>query len=556
MARMYPNTLSPDTESAAERKLFRVFKQELLDSYVVFHSVAWLARDTRGGARDGEVDFIIAHPEQGILVLEVKGGNIRYDGRSNQWFSYSHPIKDPIAQARESKHHLLQKLKDMSYWSQRWLALGHAVSFPDVPVPYDIKWDVPEILVLDRDELDHITFNIERIFDYWTGEHAAPSRIGEEGIKELTGWLSPSVTIRPPLADVFAQEEEEQLQWDQRQLDLLDFTARRRRVAVPGCAGSGKTVLALEKARRLAKEGFRVLLTCYNYHLAGFLRLAPDLLESVEVTVYQELCERMAMEAGLADRLEENRGTREWYDYTLPELLLDAVNQLGPRYDAIVVDEGQNFPGTWWVPLPDLLQEPANGVFYIFYDNNQALYNREFEPPDGFRIYPLNRNYRNTRLIHQAYLPFYRTDDPPEAVGPRGRRHEIYYYRNSKELRYYLEGILRGLQEEQLSPRDVAILTPRSKEKSAIWRWSEVHGLRLSDRWPAGEQEILCTNVYRFQGLETRVVILAELSPPHYGNLDALLYVGCSRARNHLIILAATGLPEEIRQHLGEATVP
>jgi len=43
---------------------------------------------------------------------------------------------------------------------------------------------------------------------------------------------------------------------------------------------------------------------------------------------------------------------------------------------------------------------------------------------------------------------------------------------------------------------------------------------------------------------------LAELYSSGHQDLEKLLYVGCSRARNHLVILAEAGLPETIRARL------
>jgi len=103
MARMYPNQLSPDTESDAERRLYQAFQDELDDSYTVFHSAAWLSQDAEGRPRDGEADFVIVHPQRGILVMEAKGGRIRYSPRTGRWTStdrhgQTHNIKDPFAQ--------------------------------------------------------------------------------------------------------------------------------------------------------------------------------------------------------------------------------------------------------------------------------------------------------------------------------------------------------------------------------------------------------------------------------------------------------------------------
>ena len=93
MARMYPQPMRPDTRSHAERKLYAALQEQLPHGYVVFHSVAWQVRDTAAGVCDGETDFCIAHPDLGILLVEVKGGRIRYDGQAGRWFSNEKEVR-------------------------------------------------------------------------------------------------------------------------------------------------------------------------------------------------------------------------------------------------------------------------------------------------------------------------------------------------------------------------------------------------------------------------------------------------------------------------------
>ena len=105
MARMFPSQLDPATKSHAERIMYNAFRDQLDNTYVVFHNVAWLSLDRRKHPQDGEADFVLAHPDFGVLVLEVKGGIINRDLGSKQWSSTdkagnAHPIKNPIEQAK------------------------------------------------------------------------------------------------------------------------------------------------------------------------------------------------------------------------------------------------------------------------------------------------------------------------------------------------------------------------------------------------------------------------------------------------------------------------
>jgi hypothetical protein len=139
VAKLYPEHLPEsiltDPKRNAEKKVFEALSG-LESSFIVFYSVAWQARKD-GYTRDGEADFVIAHPDYGVLVLEVKGGGVAYDATTGQWITtdrYGESfVIDPVEQARKSHYTLLDKLKDLPEWdSSRFLTIGHAVCFPDV----------------------------------------------------------------------------------------------------------------------------------------------------------------------------------------------------------------------------------------------------------------------------------------------------------------------------------------------------------------------------------------------------------------------------------------
>src|SRR5258708_1905834 len=107
MPHMYPSTLDPQTKSGAEARLYNVLRDQLGPDYHVFYSVRWHGIDRKRNPYDGEADFIIAHPRDGILVIEVKGGGIRYDPLTKKWFSRNYQgnefeIRNPVDQAKDS----------------------------------------------------------------------------------------------------------------------------------------------------------------------------------------------------------------------------------------------------------------------------------------------------------------------------------------------------------------------------------------------------------------------------------------------------------------------
>src|SRR5229473_2147354 len=118
MARMYPEQLLDYIESSAERLLYKLFKDQLPDSFIVMHSVKWLMRDRRHYDHDGEIDFLIVHRELGLLVLEVKGGRIRVESATGQWytkdrFDQESQLKvNPFSQAERNLYGLRVKLAE------------------------------------------------------------------------------------------------------------------------------------------------------------------------------------------------------------------------------------------------------------------------------------------------------------------------------------------------------------------------------------------------------------------------------------------------------------
>jgi len=118
--------------SDGERKVFWALRDGLPDGWTALQSVCWLQRRPGDAASDGEADFVLVHPALGALVIEVKGGEIRFDSRTGEWSSRNrggrvHPIKDPFRQGVRSKNALRRYLENTPRWPRSWGPFGHAV---------------------------------------------------------------------------------------------------------------------------------------------------------------------------------------------------------------------------------------------------------------------------------------------------------------------------------------------------------------------------------------------------------------------------------------------
>lgn len=559
----FPAELKGDRRGAAEWAVWERLADELDDAYTVFHRVAWLDRPERGSPQDGEADFLIAHPGRGLLVLEVKGGLVSVDGTSGRWVSVDrhgerHEIRDPFDQANSSKHVLKRKIQSTKHWSGRAVPIGHAVALPDCMKNAAQVAEFSRDITLDAGDLTRLGEAIERLFTaFWKLEPDAHWR--DHGVALLERLFVHRDFARIPIGTAMKLEEPELLRLTQEQARLLDTLRHQRRAAIAGCAGSGKTMLAIEKARRLASEGFRVLVTCFNRALADFIRAqlplppprrgtAPakgqlDLFGGARVDVesFHALAGSWARRAHLElPAADDEAGRRALYDAALPEALLRATATLPERYDAIVVDEGQDFHEDWWVALQSLLDDPDHGILYVFFDDNQSLYTPGAALPISSPPYPLTRNCRTTRRIHEWVSAWYKGAAETETAGPEGRPPVIHRYRDERELRDLVRRTLHQLLvEEKVAERDVVVLTPHGRATSALWADPQFGNVRLTEAWPPAPGHVQCTTVHAFKGLERPVVVLAEVATE--SSRHELLYVGGSRAKAHLVVIEKDG---------------
>jgi hypothetical protein len=543
MARMIPDSPGEATESAAERRVFERLRDSTDDQLVAFHSVAWLV-PAKGRPRQGEADFVIAHPEYGVLALEVKGGGIRYDATTHKWYSAGKdgevPIKDPARQAQDAMH----RLGDLIARSARGalaVPFGAGVCFPDTRVDgRSLRADLPREIVIDHHDLKKLATRLDALFRYWY-DSKRDHPLGAEGIERLERLLANSFDLRAPLAYEFEEKERELLRLTEQQYRVLDMLARHTRAAIAGCAGSGKTFLAAEKARRLAEQGFRVLLLCFNRYLAEHLRRGVADVEAIDAFSYDALALSIVREAGVdfaPDPPDENQGE---YWRSLRQAFADCVEVASGRYGALIVDEAQDFQEDWWLPLQLMLADPDRSPLYVFFDDNQRIFAVPKNLPVSGEPIELTVNCRNTKTINALVRTFYK-GGTIEALGPEGPPLDRHFYSSSGELLEQLDASIRmWIEQAEVRPDDIALLTAKSPARSALWTVDSLGGVRLTeDPWEGGR--ILRSSIHRFKGLERLVVAVTELD----GARSDVFYVGFSRPNVFLSIFC----PESARHRL------
>jgi hypothetical protein len=530
---MYPQRL-PENVSPSERPIFTAL-QHLPDPWRVFHSVAWQSR-RKGRQGDGEADFVLVHPSHGLIVIEAKGGSITI--KDGEWFTSNkgglYPI-DPFEQAVSSKHALVRYLRDAIPDLPR-IDAGHAVWFPGVKSSGDLSAEAPDVLVLDSTDLKRPGAAINDLVNHWNLHKV----IDDASIEAITQRLAPTITIRHTLADDVADVEARQVHLTEMQRRAVAGLARARRVLVFGGAGTGKTVLAEDRARRLSDDGFRVVLTCFNRPLGDALAAEFADRDLVTVGSFHHLARQWIIEAGLDFPEEVPEG---FWDDPVGELLLEAFTVGDFAADAIIIDEGQDFDDSWFMALEGALDDPGEGLFLVFADPHQAIYREDWEPPIDTVEYSLDTNCRNTNQIAAVVARIYGDNLP--AMGTDGPEPMFIPVESPKGIDKALRGVLHSLVNEgNLSTDDVVILTQRRETKDDLVGES-LAGLPIE---AVGNRSngVAVETIHRYKGLEASaaIVILSRLEKPRD---RALAYIGMSRPRAQLVIIG----PQAVGDALG-----
>src|SRR5436309_1552232 len=349
---MYPRELADDdVESIAEPKVFTALRDGLSDEWEVFHSASWVARDAAKGFTTGEIDFVLCHPDKGILCLEVKGGGIQC--RHGDWWRTrrgqpDEHIKEPFTQALDHRFALERQISKVKGWKGSELFIAHALAFPLTTIhQLALAPDAPRQILIDRNDLQDVAAAIDRVLDFHRGAREKRRAPGPEGAEMLRNLLAPQIRIRVPMAEEFLEEEEAIVLLTREQSLALRRMARNPRMVITGCAGSGKTILAVEHARRLAADGKDVLFVCFNRRLAEFLR-KRERNQHTHFFTFHGLCTHLARKAGVElSEYPQGEAPPGHFDEELPDALVEAVGILGEQYDALIVDEAQDLHTDW-----------------------------------------------------------------------------------------------------------------------------------------------------------------------------------------------------------------
>ena len=537
MAIMHPQNLNNYEPTESEKVFFEALDNQLDDSYHVFYSVKWYGTDSRGGRVNSECDFLIFNSNFGFLTIEVKGGK-RIEVDDRRWTLYytnengeseTRDLgKGPYHQADRSMYYFYDYYKKETY-SRFQGSYGMAVAFPFFNVDVAMENDAPKELTIQLSDMGNLKQRINALFHYWNKRNRG-TFLSNSQATQFVGLVNKRVALSVAAGALIPITERKLETINVVQDAVISVLTNYNRIRVIGGAGTGKTWMAIKKIKQHVLNGKKCLYTCYSSSLCQFVSQQID-NESVDCLPIEELFVK-SIETGVINNLpQDENGDIMYYDAL--------SNKKVEKYDCIMVDEAQDLSEDWAKSIN--LYSKQNGVFWVLYDENQNIYNRNFG--DGFGIdtapYVLMNNIRNTRNIHTWIKKKTQIGDQIISNDICGCDPEIYDYHNLQQVEVFLNNVLNKLiTEECVLSTSIVVL---SNDNEIIkWDGRKFGKYLLTRKDDAGDDKVKLSSVSDYKGLESSIVIYLNDWPEGVAKTQEYyyrLYIAGTRAKYYLYVV-------------------
>ena len=535
MAIMHPASILESAHVYSEVKFYKELKKQLSDKYHVFYSVRqYTLKD--GVREDSECDFLIFNPDYGFLCIECKGGKGIYVDDDGTWFleEYGGDRKlrcSPYKQAEESMRFFKRYYEDELETEYPGI-YGNAVAFPKFAVSEPITVESPLELTIDIDDMKNLQSRIVEIFRYFNvkrGGHA--SFMSPDAQKKFIGLINKRVAISIAAGALIEDKERELAEINQTQDVVIDLLTHYPRAFIIGGAGTGKTWIGIKKIRRCVLSGKRPLYLCYNETLAARVK---EHIGTGEVDVYSIDKFAEIILGAACETAPVVNGCREYAN------LLDRLPKV-QQYDLVIVDEAQDFTEDWAYCTNLFVKE--NGSLYVFYDESQNVFSRDFG--DKFFIdskpFVLRYNIRNTSNIYRYTLERTSLGKDTLVNQIEGVEPDIRKFTRRQAVISFVDSVVNKLiNKEGVSPDKIVVLSNQKREQSALSGVDCIGGYPLITLSETTLSGVAFATVEEFKGLEADIVIFINhtyAGEARTEDIRAIQYTALTRARFYLYVI-------------------
>ena len=529
--KVYPE--KPQFRNDAEERVFNALYASLSGHDVIFCNLEMV--DSQHG--DIEIDFIVLIKNHGIAVVEVKGGNIFFDGET--WMQRDQTGEreiNPAGQARKNMYSLRNFLRNN--WSQGQIRTEWVVAFPNYKYVDVGALDLPENRIIESRDLKNPLAKINDLLDAQT---MYPKPSGDAWIKSAMLLLKPISDLDADFFSVLQNNHQYIKDLTHKQSILLDQVQDNDRYYVRGPAGSGKTWMAFEQAKRWTNQGLRVAILAFNRGVVTYMKMRNSELPEAErvshISTFHGFAKYIGSTAGSPGNYNEEN------DKYGPHLIKSATELSEElRFDAFVVDEAQDFMESWWKTLELSLSSTETGKIAAFGDDQQKVFGKRKGPVGFHAKIKLQENIRNSMQI--AELASSLVEASIAVRGPNSYPVELIECEEKDAMEIADDYVEQLTDEEGWKPGEIALLTTKNRHPVHAEMADKDNDAYFQSLWDS--EDVFYGTVGGFKGLERPVVILAIDGFHHAEDLNDFLYVGMTRARDKLVVIGSAEMLDHI----------
>ena len=529
MARIVPSDISRLALSGGhthELETLQALKAQLPEDYTVFHGVHW-SREYAAWTHFGEIDFVVLNRSGDVLFIEQKNGSLEESaaGLVKRYGQSEKNVADQI-------HRSVDKVREKYKWqngSAQPLVVDYLIYCPDYRVKQLNAAGLNSERVVDAAAKDGLTGRIHTIL--------GPGASGRDGrFEQVEEFFYQTFDLVPDIHAHIGSQEKQFVRQSGALADILTHLEMEPfRLRVAGTAGSGKSLCARRFLDREAAARRRVLLVCFNRPLAD--RLRESVGEAGVVNTFYGFCDDFLKSRGQALIFDDMGKDPTFWQKVQEQVMGEKISEEW-KFDALIVDEGQDFEAEWFEILRLFLRTGANILWLE--DPDQNLQDKPSVPMEGFVRYRSLVNYRSpesiARFIRDTLpIPFEQGNSLP------GLDVAVHAYTEAEEQPKIVGKAVQNLMRHGFSHDDIVVISCRGAQGSVFSKLDKVGGIGLrhftgeydsTGRQVMTQGTLTFDSVYRFKGQESPAVILVDVDPraDRLEREERLLFCGMTRA--------------------------
>jgi superfamily I DNA/RNA helicase len=424
------------------------------------------------------------------------------------------------------------------------MAVGWGLCFPDGDLNNKaLPTSIDSNQIIDQLSLLHIDKALEYLFDFVKKQNSSRLGVRRWMYDKFKTELLRDIGFVQVLSTRVKYNEQRFVELTTTQIEVFSRLRANKNIITTGPAGSGKTIIAKTLAQDFISNNKKVLFLCFNRTLANKIRYEFDRNETlIEVATFHSFA-RKIIDLYNANWWKGNSSSEDFWELDVPVKLEECLLYYNDKYDAIIIDEAQDFKELWFELIFSLGTKEVSK--HVFMDEMQDIFGHFTKIPseETFIKYNLPENCRNTKTIVKYLSEVISKDIKTFPNSPEGEAIVLKSFNNQIEQQKFLLDEIKSLTREQgISNDQILILLNSPKAESCLVDTIKAGKLEikaLDNKGRFQRDAINYTTINTFKGLEADIVFIVDADKILLKHKHEKLYTQASRAKHKLYVLSS-----------------